>query len=75
MFICLHVNARSGGGVERPLLEVLSCEAVRFVNTSAHGGTVVRANTHLHGAFGGKKSADLAALFASLIKTGCSSFV
>lgn len=38
MFICLHVNKHSGGGVERPLLEFLSSETVRYclVNTSAH---------------------------------------
>lgn len=47
MFICLHVNEHSGGGVGRPLLEFRSCEAVRFVNTSAHGGTVLRASTYI----------------------------
>lgn len=26
MFICLHVNKHSGGGVERPLLELLGSE-------------------------------------------------
>lgn len=44
MFICLHVNKHSGGGVERPLLEFLSSEAVGLVNTSARG----EQHMHLH---------------------------
>lgn len=36
MFICLHVNKHSGGGVERPLLEFLGSEAVGLVDASAH---------------------------------------
>lgn len=44
MFICLHVNKLSGGGVERPLLEFLSSEAVRLLSLAAHGA----GHTHLH---------------------------
>lgn len=69
MFICLHVNKHSGGGVERPLLEFLGSEAVELVDGSAHSSTHVY-TPHVDG----KKNTFFPSVFRQFVHTGCRFF-